>query len=82
MFLSLMLLKFAETGIERILEDAFAGRSIEFLLEKIVHYNKWTYEELEEVLVYNREEVCALYPWSGRDLSRRRYPGAVPPSLV
>jgi hypothetical protein len=53
----------AETGIERILEDAFAGRSIDFVLEKIVHYSQWTYEELEKILAYNREEVRALYGW-------------------
>ncbi len=52
---------FAETGIEKILEDAFAGRSIDFILEKIVHGGKWTYEELEEVLTYNRQELQALY---------------------
>ncbi|MEW5856736.1 MAG: hypothetical protein AB1861_05075 [Cyanobacteriota bacterium] len=60
-----LLAAFAETGLERILEEAFAGRSIDFLLEKIVHYSQWTYQELEEVLQYNREEVKALYP-SGR----------------
>ena len=43
----ILLAAFAETGIEKILEDAFAGRSIDFILEKIVHYSKWTYEELE-----------------------------------
>ena len=50
----ILLAAFAETGIERILEDAFGGRAIEFLLEKIVHYSKWTYQELQEVLQYNR----------------------------
>lgn len=64
-----LLAAFAETGIERILEDVFAGRSIDFILEKIVHYSKWTYEELEEVVQYNREEARALYSWG------------VPPSL-
>jgi hypothetical protein len=64
-----LLAAFAETGIERILEDAFAGRSIDFVLEKIIHYSQWTYEELEKVLAYNREEVRALYGWG------------VPPSL-
>lgn len=58
-----LLAAFAETGIEKILEDAFAGRSIDFLLDKIVHYSKWTYEELEEVLAYNREEARSLYSW-------------------
>lgn len=57
----ILLAAFAETGLERILEDAFAGRSIEFFLEKIVHFSQWTYEELEEVLQYNREELQALY---------------------
>ncbi|PSB53166.1 hypothetical protein C7B67_04250 [filamentous cyanobacterium Phorm 6] len=57
---TILLAAFAETGIERILEDAFAGRSVDFLLEKIVHYSTWTHEELQEVLAYNREEVRAL----------------------
>jgi len=58
-----LLAAFAETGIERILEDAFAGRSVDFLLEKIVHYSKWTQQDLEEVLAYNREEVRSLHGW-------------------
>lgn len=57
----ILLAAFAETGLERILEDAFAGKSVDFLLEKIVHYSKWTHEELQEVLAYNREEVKALH---------------------
>jgi hypothetical protein len=58
-----LLAAFAETGIERVLEDAFAGRSVDFLLEKIVHYTQWTYQEREEVLAYNREDVRALHGW-------------------
>lgn len=58
-----LLAAFAETGIERVLEDAFAGRSVDFLLEKIVHYTQWTHQEFEEVLTYNREEVRALHGW-------------------
>jgi hypothetical protein len=58
-----LLAAFAETGIERVVEDAFAGRSVDFLLEKIVHYTQWTYQEREEVLAYNREEVRALHGW-------------------
>jgi hypothetical protein len=57
----ILLAAFAEVGIERTVEDVFAGRSIDFLLEKIVHYTKWTYEELEEVLAYNRADVRSLY---------------------
>ncbi len=58
-----LLAAFAEVGIERVIEDAFAGRSIDFILEKIVHYSKWTYEDLEEVLAYNRDDVRSLYSW-------------------
>ncbi len=70
----ILLAAFAETGLERILEDAFAGRSVDFILEKIVHYSKWTYEELEEVLQYNREEVRSLYAWGSGELSGRNNP--------
>ena len=58
-----LLAAFAETGLDKILDLAFEGKSLEFLLEKIIHYTKWTQEELEEVLLYNREEVNALYAW-------------------
>ncbi|MGK7939745.1 MAG: hypothetical protein AB4062_06265 [Crocosphaera sp.] len=60
----ILLAVFAETGLEKILENAFDGKEIDFILEKIVHYSQWTYEELEEVLAYNRQEARALYPWS------------------
>ena len=66
----ILLAAFAEVGFERTVEDLFAGRSIEFLLEKIVHYSKWTYEELEQALADNREDLRALYAWG------------FPPSLV
>jgi hypothetical protein len=59
----ILLAAFAEVGIERIVEDVFAGRSIDFILEKIVHYSQWTYEELEQVLTENREDVRSLYGW-------------------
>jgi hypothetical protein len=52
---------FMETGVENMLDLAFSGKSVEFILEKIVHYTKWTYEELEEVLAYNRDDVRSLY---------------------
>lgn len=66
----ILLAAFAENGIERTVEDVFEGRSIDFILEKIVHYSQWTYEELEQVLADNREDVKALYAWGA------------PPSLV
>lgn len=68
-----LLAAFAEVGVERTIEDVFAGRSIDFILEKIVHYSKWTYEELEQVLAENREDARALYSW-GQELSGRRDP--------
>lgn len=66
-----LLAAFAEVGVERVIEDAFAGRSIDFILEKIVHYSKWTYEELEQVLAENREDVRSLHSW-GQELSGQR----------
>jgi hypothetical protein len=69
-----LLSAFAEVGLERVIEDVFAGRSIEFLLDKIVHYSKWTYEELEQVLAENREDVRSLYGWVlPASLDHRRY---------
>lgn len=49
-----------ETGVDRILELLFQGRSVEFLLEKIEHYSTWTNEDLQQVLLYNREELANL----------------------
>jgi hypothetical protein len=60
----ILLAAFAEAGIERTIEDVFAGRSVDFILEKIVHYSKWTYEEFEQALLENREDVRSLYGWS------------------
>jgi hypothetical protein len=59
----ILLASFAEIGLEKVIEDVFAGRSVEFLLEKIVHYSQWTYEDIEQVLADNRADVKALYPW-------------------
>ena len=59
----ILLVAAAEAGWERVLTDAFDGQSLDWFGEKIVHYSKWTYEQLEEVLAYNREEVRVLYPW-------------------
>ena len=54
---------FAAHGLDKVLEDAFADRSLEAILQKIVHFSKWTYEEFEIALKENREEVRALYQW-------------------
>lgn len=59
----IFLVALSEAGLERVVNDAFNGVSLDWFGEKIVHYSKWTYEELEEVLAYNRAEVRALYSW-------------------
>jgi hypothetical protein len=56
-----LLATFAEIGLEKVVEDAFAGRSVEFLADKLVHYSQWTYEESEEVFAYNRSEARSLH---------------------
>jgi hypothetical protein len=60
----ILLVALSERGLENLISDAFAGVSLEWFAEKVVHYSKWTYEEFEDVLQYNREEVKALYAWS------------------
>jgi hypothetical protein len=69
----ILLVALAEAGLERVVEDAFNGVPLDWFGEKIVHYSKWTYKELEEVLVYNREDARSLYSW-GQELSGRRDP--------
>jgi hypothetical protein len=51
----------SEAGLERVISDAFDGVPIDWFGEKIVHYSQWTYEELEQALADNREDVRALY---------------------
>jgi hypothetical protein len=60
----ILLIALAEAGLERIISDAFEGVSLDWFGEKIVHYTRWTHDELEEVLAYNREEIRALYAWA------------------
>jgi hypothetical protein len=57
----ILLVALSEAGLERVINDAFNGVSLEWFGEKIVHYTNWTYEELEEVLAYNREDKRSLY---------------------
>lgn len=57
----ILLVALAEAGLERVVEDAFNGVPLDWFGEKIVHYTQWTYEELEEVLAYNRADVRSLY---------------------
>lgn len=60
----LLLVALSERGLENLISDAFAGVSLDWFAEKVVHYSKWTQEEFENVLQYNREEVKALYAWA------------------
>jgi hypothetical protein len=56
-----ILASLAETGLDKLLNDAFNGHNTDYLLQRIVHYSQWTTEELEEVLQYNRSEVKSLF---------------------
>ncbi|GAX37788.1 hypothetical protein [Nodularia sp. NIES-3585] len=60
----ILLVSFSERGLENLVNDAFAGISLDWFAENIAHYSQWTYEEFEEVLQYNREEIRALYSWN------------------
>jgi hypothetical protein len=71
-----LLAAFMEVGLERTIEDVFAGRSVEFILDKILHYSKWTYEELEQVLAENRADARSLHFWGDTNNS-----SVFPPSL-
>jgi hypothetical protein len=57
----ILLVALSEAGLERVISDAFDGVPIDWFGEKIVHYSQWTYEELEQALADNREDVRALY---------------------
>lgn len=50
----------AETGMERVIEMAFAKKSLSRILEKIVHYTKWTKEEYYQAIIDNRQDVLGL----------------------
>lgn len=59
----ILLIALSEAGLERVVNDAFAGVSLDWFGEKIIHYTKWTYEQMEKALAYNREELRSLYSW-------------------
>lgn len=71
----ILLVALSEAGLEKVINDAFDGISLDWFGKKIVHYSQWTYEELEEVLAYNREEVKALY------FNKREITNQIPPLL-
>jgi hypothetical protein len=52
----ILLAAFAETGLDDILDKVFTRQSLDFLLEKIVHYTKWTNQDLQDALNANYED--------------------------
>lgn len=56
-----LLVALSEIGLEKVIDSAFEGASLDWFAEKVAHYSQWTVEEFEEVLAYNRSEVKALY---------------------
>jgi hypothetical protein len=52
----ILLATFAETGLDDILDKVFKQQSVAFLLEKIVHYTKWTTEDLQDALEANYDD--------------------------
>lgn len=56
----IILAAMAEFGMERTIELAFAGKSLDRVLSKIVHFSKWTHEEFMQALQDNREDLANL----------------------
>jgi hypothetical protein len=56
----IILAAMAETGLDQTLDLAFAGKSLNSILSKIVHFSKWTHEEFMQALEDNREDVANL----------------------
>ena len=52
----ILLATFVETGLDDILDKVFKQQSVAFLLEKIVHYSKWTAEDLQDALEANYDD--------------------------
>lgn len=50
----------AETGLEQTLDLLFSGKSVQFILDKIVHYTKWTNDDLQQALMSNWEDVAEI----------------------
>lgn len=72
----ILLVAFSEAGIERVVQDAFDGVSLDWFAEKIVHYSQWTFDDLQEALAANYEDIADLYPWSHPDSSADELLGA------
>jgi hypothetical protein len=52
----ILLASFAETGLDLILDNLFKGISNQALLDKIVHYTKWTNDDLQMALIANYDD--------------------------
>ena len=55
-----LLAAFAETGLDVIVDKLFDNKSVDFLLEKIVHYTKWTTEDLQDALNANYDDWIVI----------------------
>ena len=55
-----LLAAFAETGLDVIVDKLFDNKSVDFLLEKIVHYTKWTTEDLQDALNANYDDWSVI----------------------
>lgn len=58
----ILLVALSESGLERVVDNAFDGLSLDWFTEKVVHYSQWTYEDLMEAIGYNRDDLKELYP--------------------
>lgn len=56
----IILAAMAEFGLERTIELAFAGKSLDRVLAKIVHFSQWTHEDFMQALQENREDIANL----------------------
>lgn len=56
----IILAAMAEYGLEQTIDLAFAGKSLDRVLSKIVHFSKWTHDEFMQALQDNREDVANL----------------------
>lgn len=55
-----LLAAFGETGLETLIDDLFADRPTERVIEKIRHFSSWTNGDLKEALRYNKEDWEAI----------------------
>lgn len=54
---AILLFATSRFGWKETFSRAFTGQDLSFLQSQIVHYSQWSYEDWQEVLEYNREEL-------------------------